>query len=1441
MNNKETQISNMSYTNKDFNSIYSELLDTAKNLTNKWDPSQSNESDPGVVLIKEDAIIGDKNNYNIDKNVLELFPLSVTQTGNARKIYDFAGYQMHWYRAANTTMSVKYTGDFPVQDGTTNKLPFTIPYGTAFTNEDGSVVYTYVENDYPDDSPLISDGDRTGVLYCLQGVLQEYDINGSTVILYSNLDSQRRLFFPYQNVAENGIFIKTHGTNAKWTKVDNIESQPVGSLVFKFGVMPNTNVCYIQFPQDIEYIIGEGLYIQYLTTLGLDGNVKAGVIKTLSSEVVIQVDTGVEVTLTNDNLVMSNKDATNSGKDPEDLDTAYENYKKTVGTFNTLVACRDYENALYNSEAVSNCVVSDRTNDLNATWTTMEAKGLDSYSVNRVQEHQYTDVTFDPDTPIYIKDGYINNFNVSNGTMTVSYSDVSLSAFDLVLYLLQPVSNINGAVAYNKTFTKTVEDESSLGEAVTYLNKSCQHNFKDPRETLDNTVVINASDETVAAPYLYKNFYTLKGTLITYSKVNNEEAQAIEDNVRLALYKRFNARNVNFGEALLYEDIVKTIKEADSRIKSITLNEDLDYDLRGLRYGDSVGDIDSSIDETDEDFTSAKIVALVKMILRGNVPLYNFNEDFVVKFGETNTSITGAEGWADNPGASGSQEFSKYIESISTEVTLEKDGNDQFVIDDPNVNVVLYTNSYIDTTTYTYYATVKNNLQESVPVGQIVKIDPSGASTSALTVSWKDENNVKRIQDIPSGTIIEITIDGRDSIAAGDTVSLGVSGTLVIKQLNQDTKSLASGASFIYFTNDYVYNPDNGEYTFTLMRSGETERILDVDEYLIYTNKARDELVILGSGTKIEREDDSDAISYKSTVTPNVVLTEGTAVTEDISWQELPYGLTITELKIVTIGSGYSFYTGAGVTWYDSEGAVASGDVITKEYQYVHGDSELYYVNNNDNLDITQIPKSPDNWYIFSRLNVQASKDVPQTLTDSEEVELHIKDITTIPPTFSTVVLTDCVFKTNKPAAIVGGDNISALITHVGDSGVVHDYSLKVLSYDEVPITSTPSDIITEDANGNYLVSTTQASSYQMMPFAVGHTLPAGVDINFDTTKGSDLVDIIQQGGVSSGTLMDTAGGVLQISFRVSGNDVYLFITDDSRNIPIYATSAGIIDGISYVEGWQNLDGVNSYRTGLASTVAVTSLSISPSDWNGIIIGEAYDIGERMVKLPVPTEYTSMFKIDITRILRGRVVKVYLSYTPDLYTAGYEQIETPSGLIQIWSPWVNYTAGTEVEYDDKYYRALINVNKIVLELGAGAHVIKAKDLHEVIIAPPDAGSTDLQIGQLYVIDNTDIAPTNTTGISKEVRGTLNALSAGAYSSFISAYNTAVETYNFDETYQVKDADRIDTSSLIADANGDYDLFQSMAVWDVNHIWNRYTIPQLNTKQSTVKVSKSSRK
>ena len=61
----------LSPTNKDFAQIWTEIIDVASKISTRWDPVSTNESDPGIVLLKVLVGIADKLNYNIDKNILE--------------------------------------------------------------------------------------------------------------------------------------------------------------------------------------------------------------------------------------------------------------------------------------------------------------------------------------------------------------------------------------------------------------------------------------------------------------------------------------------------------------------------------------------------------------------------------------------------------------------------------------------------------------------------------------------------------------------------------------------------------------------------------------------------------------------------------------------------------------------------------------------------------------------------------------------------------------------------------------------------------------------------------------------------------------------------------------------------------------------------------------------------------------------------------------------------------------------------------------------------------------------------------------------------------------------------------------------------------------------------------------------------------------------------
>ena len=695
-----------SYVNKDFNSIYSELLDLTKTLTNRWDPTVSNESDPGVVLIKLGALLADKDNYNIDKNILEAFPGSVSQYGNARRLYDLAGYSMSWYKSAETDVTFSYSGS--ELSNSTNYVIKLNKLDTMISDDSGEIIYTLLDNG------VLTPAEKSQTIPCIQGVVQRYEINGSSVVTLENLDEYNRLYFNEKFIAENGIFISNYVSesteyNWEWKRVDTLTSYPLNKKVFKFGVTPDSDTCYIEFPQDIVNLIGSGLIIKYVVTLGERGNISAHTLTSLysskiSATKILSDGTTENVDVTSD-IQLTNSYSVTSGKDIEDISEAYRNYKQTVGTFNTLVTCKDYESALKSMREgrnyiASNCVVSDRTNDINNTTYLMTPK--------------------------------------NSGPSRTLLSNNNMDAFKLGLYVLEPMSNIVNSKSYNRSFSVNSKLDAIKSDDYLESYKSIQHEYIDttPQDPI---------------PYVYKNYYKLTGTVSTYNKVSETEASEIELNIKSALFKKFNARNVNFGVEVEYDDLIDTIRNADSRIKYVVLNQP-EYEVRIMYSDDFEGTFSAS-----KNLTEAEQLDIVsKMVANGTIQLFDFDHSFNYEFGQTEVEIT-------NP-----------VYSISTEVKCEVTYANPYVIGE-NENIVLYTSSWIPDISYTSYVNFKiTGLKYDIKSGEQYYLTDG----EALVIKYVDTNNVPRELRYVN-RVIRPNFD-IDKISSSEFHMMGASDTLEI-------------------------------------------------------------------------------------------------------------------------------------------------------------------------------------------------------------------------------------------------------------------------------------------------------------------------------------------------------------------------------------------------------------------------------------------------------------------------------------------------------------------------------------------------------------------------------------------------------------------------------------------------------------------------------------
>ncbi len=660
--NIDNYISNLTYINKDFNSTWEEILEVVPKLTNKWVPSEANESDPLVVLLKELGIVTDKLNYNIDKNTLESFPDLLTQLRAAYSIFTSMGYVPQWYRSALTSISVVYNGgagsttSAGIEDR--QKKDFNLPIFTEISDSKTNIIYTLVEN-----KKFTVGTVQQQYIQALEGTINDFEINGNTCIDATYLDSQNRLYFVQPNVAQNGIFISDNSTfsevsfedsnyqpedlefSQRWRRVTTLYQQLPGSKVFQFGIDPSTGSAYIQFPDDIGNLIQNGIYIKYILSSGSSGNIAANTLTRFVVNPSIEVkesstSTEVLATVIEANFTLNNGRVVLNGKDPETIEEMQKNYSRIVGTFNTLVTLKDYENFLYNQEnslgvpVVSNIKVSDRTCDL---YSTYKVRSLNS------------------------------NYEIVTKTKQVENNE--LTAYELRLYPLRPVSDIVDKDSFDKTFEYIKDDSDSTSSIPSDKTFSSQLEA----EVASAKAIIHDFKKPSGAPIFLD--YSLEGEIYLQKSVSKEEAEEIRNKVKLNIYQHLNARELTFGKEIDFASVMDIIKDSDPRIQFVSLRP-IEYrvdqetsDLFNKRAG---------VGSTTDDKILTK-----RSVLAGATPWTQY-EDLSTYWGSTD--ITSYD----------------QIKTIASKVDLSEETTSSYIVG-PNETLSIIVPGYATETTYTNF------------------------------------------------------------------------------------------------------------------------------------------------------------------------------------------------------------------------------------------------------------------------------------------------------------------------------------------------------------------------------------------------------------------------------------------------------------------------------------------------------------------------------------------------------------------------------------------------------------------------------------------------------------------------------------------------------------------------------------------------------------------
>ena len=1006
---KELNISNESYTKKDFYQIYPEILDLITRITERWHPETSNESDPGVVLIKLLAFIADKNNYNIDKNILECFMPSATQEESMRKLCDMMGYDMKYYRSAKTDISFTWLGDSSLEEGSNFK--FTLPkYTTTIQNKEGDITYTLIGKNLEFSVDNINTNDyQNQICEAIEGEVIRLTVGGSDIITLENIDNKHRLYLPETSVAENGIFIEFNDpgkSDKTWKQTDNLNIELSGSYRWKFGFDSLKRLPYIQFPDDIGDLIEDGLAVWYTRTTGANGNVSANVLTKLTSvkEVVNENDETQSLTLITDsaegtvNLIISNKFSTINGYDPETLDEAYNNFKKTVGTFDTLVTCRDYANKIYQmvisdndaSPLVSNCQVSDIRTDVfkASTVKTFTEFGEGDISISERDSETDQDV---------------------------------INHFDLYLYPLKRVGTSYTYESYNESFKP---DSNNIYDIQQKLDdyKTLSHQFKNP---VGNDL------------YLIKNYYKLSGKITTTYKVAAAEATEILSNVYTALYKNFNARNVDYGYEINSDIISSVIKNSDYRIKNVDLNEpELDARFM-LANGNEYHKEERASASVLTNYEKVYIKLVAKNILAGRLSLFKYDNSFDYNFNrepyisESTLQPVGPIIGDDTNEAlqiySLASEFALPIDNTQTALDYTLKANEVIQFRAPNLrSTIIYpymVNYYLDL--YNKETAISANEEYQLQENDHLYINyTEGEDDSSHTVHnisyYKDGN---KWYENDNGNITEFSgiikfnfnvkdsgIEGHPTYAKRDqkwdpswTVVTSAGGMIALSAKEQSDIRDFVKVTFPLKKKSGSLEYESSRKFYWLTESGylfdedTTVKTLGENEYFFYTNDAETELYAFGSGTVITTSLSAQTahakyyIDYSAVkkVSTNDVANNGLNAFSDVRWKKInfttPNELTCQEMQFITLTEGDQIKT---ITGYENP-SLDSEDTLHLDNTFQPLTNATYRMLNKDSSlplltgDLT--------WEVRSRFDINCSSTLSEVLYEYDNIKAFNK------------------------------------------------------------------------------------------------------------------------------------------------------------------------------------------------------------------------------------------------------------------------------------------------------------------------------------------------------------------------------------------------------------------------------------------------------------------
>lgn len=564
------------YTDKDYINILNDLINSIPGITQKW--KSTDENDPGMILVKLMAMVGDMLYFNQDMQSLEVYPNSVTQRKNAASIYKLIGYKMRWYKSAVLEANIVNTFSNSA----------TMPRFCTFTTEDNETTYTTFEQ-YELPSNTTNNGLET-LIELVQGVPVTpvrtsnnpypeagkpwhsiYGYNYTTDDIINN-----RIYLKDANIDQDHIIL-IDDQNEIWELRENIYLTTNVGRFFEFGIDVNDQA-YIELIDYYKNFNVSKFKIFYVKSAGETGQIYANTLKNITGNVWSRGGSPASPVIYNVSsfIHFTHYDST-IGYNPETPDEARKNSVKYQNTLDTLITLADFERALLREPGVANVRATDLTNDP-GTIVDFYVGDLnkDTYineeDVN-ILENYLADSTSYPLTTYQRKLADINQ----DGLITTE--DLQC----LKNYLAGDYQNAGQAGVLK------LSDMELLPGFVVKLYILRTEDWESVEDDTYKTMIMSDLQEYKILPLtididlhsINKYYWTIKGKFLTKEPLTRDELQTIIININNDLRYKYAVDKVNFNTIINYKDVIETILKVDSRILMVDL-EPIEYtDLEG--------------------------------------------------------------------------------------------------------------------------------------------------------------------------------------------------------------------------------------------------------------------------------------------------------------------------------------------------------------------------------------------------------------------------------------------------------------------------------------------------------------------------------------------------------------------------------------------------------------------------------------------------------------------------------------------------------------------------------------------------------------------------------------------------------------------------------------------------------------------------------------------